>query len=47
LTVVADPLDFAKMAKSDFGIEAVEYVNQFFPDKAQECDVVCRQPERL
>lgn len=32
----ADPLDFAKMAKNDFGIEAVEYVNQFFRDKAKD-----------
>ena len=32
----ADPLDFAKMAKVDFGIEAVEYVNQFFMDKAKD-----------
>jgi len=29
-----DHLDFAKTAKLDFGIEAVEYVNQFFKDKA-------------
>ena len=32
----ADPLDFAKMAKQDFGIEGIEYVNQFFKDKAQD-----------
>jgi sugar phosphate isomerase/epimerase len=32
----ADPLDFAKMARTDFGIEAVEYVNQFFKDKAKD-----------
>lgn len=29
-----DNLDFAKAAKNDYGIEAVEYVNQFFKDKA-------------
>jgi len=29
-----DHLDFAKTAKRDFGIEAVEYVNTFFKDKA-------------
>jgi L-ribulose-5-phosphate 3-epimerase len=29
-------LDFAKTAKQEFGIEAVEYVNQFFKDKAQD-----------
>src|SRR4051812_36276922 len=32
----ADPLDFAKMSKMDFGIDAVEYVNQFFKDKAKD-----------
>jgi sugar phosphate isomerase/epimerase len=29
-----DNLDFAKTAKEDFGIEAIEFVNQFFKDKA-------------
>ncbi|MFM9116898.1 MAG: sugar phosphate isomerase/epimerase family protein [Planctomycetota bacterium] len=29
-------LDFAKTAKQEFGIEAVEYVNQFFKDKAKD-----------
>jgi L-ribulose-5-phosphate 3-epimerase len=31
-----DNLDFAKTAKNDFGIDAVEYVNQFFKDKAKD-----------
>ena len=31
-----DNLDFARVAKEDFGIEAIEYVNQFFADKAQD-----------
>lgn len=31
--VKLDNLDFAKTTKNDFGIEAVEYVNQFFKDK--------------
>jgi len=31
-----DHLDFAKIAKQDFGIDAVEYVNQFFSDKAKD-----------
>ena len=31
-----DNLDFAKTTKQDYGIEAVEYVNQFFKDKAQD-----------
>lgn len=30
-----DPLDFPAKAKNDFGINAVEYVNQFFMDKAK------------
>src|SRR5262245_62099001 len=29
-------LDFAKTARLDFGIGAVEYVNQFFKDKAKD-----------
>lgn len=31
-----DNLDFAKVAKEEFGIEAIEYVNQFFKDKAKD-----------
>lgn len=31
-----DNLDFAKIAKEKFGIEGVEYVNQFFKDKAKD-----------
>ncbi|MCR9292562.1 MAG: sugar phosphate isomerase/epimerase [bacterium] len=31
-----DNLDFAKTAKEDFKISAVEYVNQFFKDKAED-----------
>jgi hypothetical protein len=31
-----DHLDFAKTAKEEFGIEAVEYVNQMFKDKAKD-----------
>lgn len=29
-------LDFAKVSKEEFGIDAIEYVNQFFKDKAQD-----------
>lgn len=29
-------LDFPKVAKEDFGIEGIEYVNQFFKDKAED-----------
>jgi len=31
-----DNLDFPKTAKLDYGIDAVEYVNQFFKDKARD-----------
>lgn len=31
-----DNLDFAAKAKNDFGISAVEYVNQFFKDKGED-----------
>jgi len=31
-----DHLDFAKTTKDDYGIDAVEYVNQFFKDKAKD-----------
>ena len=31
-----DNLDFAKTTKDEFGIDAVEYVNQFFADKAKD-----------
>ena len=31
-----DNLDFAVTARKDYGIEAVEYVNQFFKDKAKD-----------
>ena len=29
-------LDFPEIAQKEFGIYAVEYVNQFFPDKAKD-----------
>jgi L-ribulose-5-phosphate 3-epimerase len=31
-----DNLDFPKIAREDYGIEAVEFVNQFFKDKAHD-----------
>lgn len=31
-----DPLQFAAIAKKDYGIEAVEYVNQFYADKKKD-----------
>ncbi len=33
-----DNLDFPKTAKQDYGIDAVEYVNTFFKDKAKDQD---------
>lgn len=32
----ADPLDFAKIAKNDFGIDAIEYVNQFYKNQKKD-----------
>lgn len=32
----ADPLEFAKMSKQEFGIDAIEYVNQFYKDKKHD-----------
>lgn len=31
-----DNLDFARVAKEQYGIDAIEYVNQFFKDKARD-----------
>ncbi len=31
-----DPLDFAKVARREFGIEAIEYVNTFYFDRAKD-----------
>lgn len=31
-------LDFPEIAKNQYGIEVVEYVNQFFPDKAKDME---------
>ena len=33
-----DNLDFAKTTKEEFDIHAIEYVNQFFKDKAEDAD---------
>src|SRR4030095_1496484 len=33
-----DHLDFAMTAKKEFGIDAIEYVNSFFKDKAKDAD---------
>lgn len=41
-----DNLDFAKTAKTEFGIDAVEYVNQFFKDKAKDQTYLAEMKKR-
>ncbi|MEX0728385.1 MAG: sugar phosphate isomerase/epimerase family protein [Planctomycetaceae bacterium] len=41
-----DHLNFAKTSKNDFGIDAVEYVNQFFKDKAKDIDYLAELKKR-
>ncbi|MEK6407363.1 MAG: sugar phosphate isomerase/epimerase family protein [Acidobacteriota bacterium] len=41
-----DHLDFAKVAKNDYGIYAVEYVNQFFKDKATDRSYLAEMKKR-
>ena len=41
-----DNLDFAKTTKDEFGISAVEYVNQFFKDKAEDNDYLSQMKTR-
>jgi len=41
-----DHLDFAKTAKTDYGIEAVEYVNQFFMTKAKDRAYIAEMKKR-
>ena len=41
-----DHLDFARTAKQDFGIEAVEYVNSFFKDKATDAAYIGQMKTR-
>jgi len=41
-----DNLDFAPKAKRDFGISAVEYVNQFFADKAEDQNYLAEMKKR-
>ena len=41
-----DNLDFAKTAKEDFGIDAIEYVNQFWKDKATDSKYVAELKQR-
>jgi sugar phosphate isomerase/epimerase len=41
-----DNLDFPKAARREFGIDAVEYVNQFFKDKARDDDYIVELAKR-
>ncbi|MDA0834274.1 MAG: sugar phosphate isomerase/epimerase [Planctomycetota bacterium] len=41
-----DHLDFARTSKNDFGIDAVEFVNQFFKDKAQDTSYLTELKKR-
>ncbi len=41
-----DHLDFPRFARQRFGIEAVEYVNQFFKDKAKDVDYLAELARR-
>lgn len=41
-----DNLDFAATAKNGFGIDAVEYVNQFFKDKAEDHAYLAEMKQR-
>jgi L-ribulose-5-phosphate 3-epimerase len=41
-----DPLDFAVIAKKDYGIDAVEYVNQFYKGKAKDKEFAAELKKR-
>lgn len=41
-----DHLDFAKTAKQQFGLDGVEYVNQFFKDKAEDSAYLAEMKKR-
>ena len=41
-----DHLDFAKVAKREFGLDGVEYVNQFFKDKGSDADYLAEMKKR-
>ena len=41
-----DPADFAKIAKETYGIDAIEYVNQFYKDKASNKDYLADLKKR-
>jgi sugar phosphate isomerase/epimerase len=41
-----DNLDFAKISKEEYGIDAIEYVNQFFKDKANDATYLAELNKR-
>jgi sugar phosphate isomerase/epimerase len=41
-----DHLDFAKVAKREFGLDGVDYVNQFFKDKGSDADYLAEMNTR-
>ncbi|MEM9329328.1 MAG: sugar phosphate isomerase/epimerase family protein [Bacteroidota bacterium] len=41
-----DPLDFPSIAKNDFGLDAVEYVNTFYFSKAEDMDYLSQLKQR-
>ena len=41
-----DNLDFAAKARNDFGIGGIEYVNQFFKDKAEDRNYLAQMKQR-
>lgn len=41
-----DHLDFAEIARKDYGIEAIEYVNSFFKDKAKDASYLAEMNKR-
>jgi L-ribulose-5-phosphate 3-epimerase len=41
-----DPLDFARVARRDYGIDAIEYVNQFYVGKAKDKDYARQMKQR-
>jgi sugar phosphate isomerase/epimerase len=41
-----DHLDFARLARRDYGIEAIEYVNVFFKDKARDAGYLAEMNRR-
>lgn len=41
-----DNLDFAATAKNEFGIDAIEYVNQFFKDKGEDQSYLAEMKKR-